>query len=350
MLKANYTPFALIFKTPARTSRGVMTEKRGYLLQVQSSALPGLTGTGECSVLAGLSYDDRPGYEEALQELCRRIDRPGEELLSAFAEWPSLCFGLECALADLLNGGRGVLFNTPFTRGEVPIIINGLVWMGEYEYMLSQIKQKLEDGFAVIKLKVGALDFEKEVSLLRFIREHFDASKITIRLDANGAFGRDATNDRDRIMQAMEKLNRLSEFAIHSIEQPIGAGNYAAMAVLCRETPIPIALDEELIGHHDANDMEQLLTTIRPRYIVMKPSLLGGFTACNRWIALCAKHSIGYWITSALESNIGLSAIAQYTSTLETHNLAQGLGTGSLYVNNFPSPLTLSHHELWYKP
>ncbi|HLO89695.1 MAG TPA: enolase C-terminal domain-like protein [Lentimicrobium sp.] len=320
-----------------------MTDKSGFLLKVEDSNNPGTTGTGECTFLPGLSYDDRPGYEEALQDLCRKINEPLEALLHQFIEWPSLRFGLECALADLQNGGRGVLFDTPFTRGEQPIPINGLVWMGDHDYMLSQIKQKIADGYKVIKLKVGALDFEKELSLLGFIREKHDASEITIRLDANGAFG-------PNINSTLEKLYRLSEYQIHSIEQPIKAGYPDLMSVLCRESPIPIVLDEELIGHHSLDDMENLLSTIRPRYIILKPSLAGGFTICNQWLKLCAKYGIGYWITSALESNIGLNAIAQYTSSIETHGLAQGLGTGGLFVENFETGLFIKNGMLHTYP
>lgn len=360
MLKANYKPFTLQFISPATTSRGVMTEKHGFLLNVFNSDSPQINGVGECSILPGLSYDEKPEYEDILMSLCENINKPLQVLLDEYREWPSLRFGLESALLDYINGGNGILFNTTFTGGQASIPINGLIWMGDHDYMLSQIKRKLADGYNVIKLKVGALDFEKELDLLRYIRRHHPPTSITIRLDANGAFGRDLsnfnhgknafiTNDGNTVNDIMYKLQRLSEFHIHSIEQPVMAGNTELMAEICRESPIPVALDEELIGHHELKDMENLLLRIRPQYIILKPSLVGGFTACNQWISLCNKHSIGYWITSALESNIGLNAIAQYTSSIETHGLPQGLGTGGLFVNNFDSPLKLSRGRLRFE-
>lgn len=338
MLKANCSPFKLRFINPARTSRGVMTEKHGFLLRVHDTAAPGIQGVGECTVLAGLSYDDKPEYEEVLRSLCADINKPLDILLREYREWPSLLFGLESALLDLSNGGNGILFNTPFTRGEESIAINGLVWMGDHDYMLSQIKQKISEGYKVIKLKIGALDFGKELGLIKYIRQHHSPDEITIRLDANGAFD-------DSLF---DKLHHLSKYNIHSIEQPIMPGNHGLMAEICRQSPIPVALDEELIGHHDQEDMDNLLSTIRPQYIILKPSLVGGFTACNQWISLSNKYGTGYWITSALESNIGLNAIAQYTSSIETHGLPQGLGTGGLFVENFEVPLNMTAGRLYY--
>lgn len=342
MLKASFSEFRLQFIKPARTSRGVMQGKKGYLLEMVDNET-GIKGTGECSVLSGLSIDDREDYADRLDQLCRNINRPYKELLEELGDWPSLRFGYECAMLDLKGGGRGVLFDTPFTRGEEQIPINGLVWMAGYEDMLEQVKQKLASGFRVIKLKVGALDFEQELDLLRNIRKYisreYPANEITIRLDANGAFSVDG---------ALEKLHLLAEFGIHSIEQPIRAGQPEAMAEICHKSPIPVALDEELIGKHDLVARRKLLTTIKPAYIILKPSLTGGFASCDEWISICNEQGIGYWITSALESNIGLNAIAQYTSSIEIHGLPQGLGTGGLFSNNFNSPLVVEGGYIRY--
>lgn len=339
MLAANFRPFSLRFLKPATTSRGVLLEKHGYLLEISDSE-SGNTGIGECSVLAGLSIDDRPGYSEVLERVCREINLPFDEHLELLTEWPSIRFGYECAMLSLPGSG-GIIFNTPFTRGEEPIPINGLVWMGDFRTMLSQIEEKLADGYKVIKLKVGAIDFEKEIELLKFIRSRFTEEEVTIRLDANGAFTPG---------EALDKLNRLSAYGIHSIEQPIRAGQPDAMAQLCSRSPVPVALDEELIGHYNPGERMKLLKAIMPQYIILKPSLLGGFTASNQWIETARELGIGYWITSALESNIGLNAIAQYTSSVETLGLPQGLGTGGLFVENFDSPLRLIKGELWYRP
>jgi o-succinylbenzoate synthase len=329
MLTASYREFSLQFIKPARTSRGVMADKKGYLLDIVDNET-NITGTGECSVLAGLSADDRVGYVERLEALCADISKPYDFLLEELKEWPSLRFGYECAMLDLKGGGRGVLFDTPFTRGLEAIPINGLVWMAGYEDMLEQVKQKLSSGFRVIKLKVGALDFEQELELLKYIREYtrkeYPANEITIRLDANGAF---------TPADALHKLERLAEFSIHSIEQPISAGQMEAMAEICRLSPIPVALDEELIGVDALSARKELVSTIKPAFIILKPSLVGGFASCNEWISICDETHTGYWITSALESNIGLNAIAQYTSSINTHGMAQGLGTGGLFLNNF---------------
>jgi len=339
MFTTHLRPFSLRFLKPATTSRGVMLEKHGYLLEI-SDPESGKMGIGECSVLPGLSVDDRPGYLERLKLVCRDINLPFDEHLELLTEWPSIRFGYECAMLSL-RGSGGVIYNTPFTRGEQPIPINGLVWMGDFRTMLTQIEEKLADGYKVIKLKVGAIDFEKEIELLKFIRNRFTGEEVTIRLDANGAF---------KAAEAPDKLNRLSAYGIHSIEQPIKAGQPDAMAGLCRQSPIPVALDEELIGLHDHEEQVKLLEVIMPQYIILKPSLLGGFTASNQWMEAARELGIGYWITSALESNIGLNAIAQFTSSVETYGLPQGLGTGGLFVENFDSPLSLVNGELWYKP
>lgn len=340
MLTASYRQFTLNFKKPVRTSRGVIEQKPGYLLSVSDTDHLSVTGSGECSLLSGLSYDDKEEYTDILNWLCRSINRPYGSLMDELIEWPSIKFALECAMLDLVRGGKGLLFESRFTKGLKPIPINGLIWMGDYDFMLKQVDEKIADGYKVIKLKIGGIDFNKELSLLKHIRDHFDESQITIRLDANGAF---ACNE------ALKKLDKLAKFGIHSIEQPIKPGNPATMKDICINTPIPVALDEELIGHHRFVEREALINMINPQYIILKPSLLGGFESCNEWIKICKSYDTGFWVTSALESNIGLNAIAQYTSTLDIKDMAQGLGTGSLFVNNFETHLYIEKGKLWFK-
>lgn len=338
MLKANFYKHILHFKRPAGTSRGVMHEKPVWYLVVWDDARPEIRGIGECSPLAGLSCDDRPGYEAMIHWTASRIHLPPEIIYSELTPWPSIRFGVEMALRDLSLGGNRILFPSGFTAGEQAIPINGLVWMGNMEFMLREVEERLSKGFRVIKMKVGAIDFKNECDILAGLRERYDGDRIEIRLDANGAFSVD---------EAPGKLEYLSRFSIHSIEQPIRAGQPEAMAELCRKSPIPVALDEELIGIHDYRGKEELLRMIHPRYIILKPSLLGGFTGSLDWIRLAEKLHIGWWITSALESNIGLNAIAQWTATLG-NPLPQGLGTGSLYTNNIPAPLKVEGGALHY--
>lgn len=340
MLKAACHKYILQFKQPAGTSRGVMLDKETWYLFVWDDGRPETVGTGECSVLRGLSCDDRPDYADRMQWLCDNIHMPASELYEALIFWPSIRFGLETALADLSSGGCRIPFPSSFTEGNCTIPINGLVWMGEFAYMRQQIEEKLTQGFRVIKMKVGAIDFEREVDLLQSIRELYSPEEIEIRLDANGAFLPDEVSGKFEI---------LARFGIHSIEQPIAPGKPGVMARICRESPIPVALDEELIGVHYKDDKRRLLEQIRPQYIILKPALLGGFTACSEWITLAGEFGIGWWVTSALESNVGLNAIAQWTATLG-NPMPQGLGTGSLYVNNINSPLKVSGGYLHYDP
>lgn len=343
MLLAQYTKYTLHFKQPAGTSRGVLTQKTGYILKISDSNQPGITGFGECSILPGLSYDDRPGYEDRLKQLCNEINLPFDVLMAGLTEWPSLQFALETALLHLKKGGSGLLFKSSFTAGQTAIPINGLIWMGDFDSMLTQIEAKIAQGFHVIKMKIGALNFNTELELLRTIRHQYSPAQITLRLDANGAFSR---------QQALEKLHILSAFQIHSIEQPIQADrtdHWASMAYICRHSPIPVALDEELIGYHTNPERIALLEAVNPSFIILKPSLLGGFSACAEWICIAESRNISWWVTSALESNIGLSAIAQWTATLPTKGMAQGLGTGSLFTDNFESPLHVEQGELKYK-
>ena len=335
MIQANYQKYVLDFKRASGTSRGVLTQKETWFLILEKE---GKKGIGECGILRGLSIDDRPDYEEKLKWVCQNIQLGKQKLYDALIEFPSIQFGVEMAFLSLESQNPLELFPSDFTASKQSIPINGLVWMGEPSYMKEQIEQKIAEGFNCIKLKIGAIDFDKELELLQFIRNHFDAKTIEIRVDANGGFSPE---------EALSKLNQLHKFDLHSIEQPIKQHQIAEMAELCAKTPFPIALDEELIGIFSLDDKEELLQQIKPHYIILKPSLVGGFQGTQEWITLAEKHNIGWWITSALESNIGLNAIAQFTFTLNSV-LPQGLGTGGLYTNNFDSPLEVKKGQLWY--
>lgn len=334
-MKATYHKYILQFKRPSGTSRGVMTEKETWFIILEKD---GKKGIGECGILRGLSVDDRPDYEEKLQWTCDNIHLGETQLWEALIEFPSIQFGVEMAFQSLRSETHFLLFPSEFTSGEKSIEINGLVWMGSASFMKQQIEEKLADGFRCVKLKIGAIDFDKELQLLGYIRQYFSPEQVEIRVDANGAFNVDL---------ALDKLIQLSEFKLHSIEQPIQKNNTDSMAELCKSSPIPIALDEELIGVFSLEEKEALLQKIKPQYIILKPSFIGGFRGTNEWISLAEKYKIGWWITSALESNIGLNAIAQWT--FFQHNLMpQGLGTGALYTNNFDCPLIVSEGQLWY--
>ena len=334
-LKAHFQKHILHFKNPSGTSRGVLTEKETWFIILEQN---GKKGVGECGLLRGLSIDDRPDYEEKLQWTCDNIGLGKDKLWKQLIEFPSIQFGVEMAFQSLASETPFVLFPSEFTSYEKSIPINGLVWMGNEAFMKQQIEEKIASGFHCIKLKIGALNFEKELGLLRFIRSHFNAVQIEIRLDANGAFD---SND------ALFKLNQLSEFKIHSIEQPIQRKQHDIMSELCKTSPIPIALDEELIGVLGFEEKEKLLQKIQPQFIILKPSFIGGFRGARQWISLAQKYNIGWWITSALESNIGLNAIAQWTY-IQSNEMPQGLGTGALYINNFDCPLEVTNGELWY--
>jgi len=339
MLKAYWKRYTLQFKQPSGTSRGVLRTKDSYFLFLQDSKNPSLIGIGECGLLKGLSIDDRPEYEQKLQEVGERINKKDDWLSNGLIEWPSIYFGLEMALLDLAAKGKKELFSSSFLKEEHPIPINGLIWMGEKSFMFEQIKKKLQEGFDCIKLKIGAIDFQEELDLLKYIRQHFSASEIEIRVDANGAFSPDT---------ALEKLKQLSAYQLHSIEQPIRSRQWEAMAMLCAQSPLPIALDEELIGIFHKPEKEKLLNNIQPQYLIFKPSFIGGYKGTQEWISLCSQTKTGWWITSALESNIGLNAIAQWTATLN-NTMPQGLGTGQLYTNNIPSPLVVKDGGLYYE-
>ena len=330
----------LHFKQPAGTSRGVYTTRKIWLISLSDGQREGV---GECAPLPDLSCDALPDeeYEARLSQFCASLCQSGALDVDALRDYPSMLFGLETALLNLQNGDR--LFDTAFSRGEVGIPINGLVWMGNHEEMLRRMEEKLEAGFRCIKLKIGAIDFDQELDLIRRIRDRFSFHEVELRVDANGAFPYD---------EALYKLELLSQYNIHSIEQPIKAGQWAFMAELCRESPLPIALDEELIGVNDPEIKRHMLNIIKPRYIILKPSLHGGMAGCREWIDLARDMGIGSWITSALESNIGLNAIAQFASSVYGDHITmpQGLGTGQLFTDNISMPLEIRNDQLWLCP
>lgn len=338
-IKIKILPRLLHFKQPAGTSRGVYTIRKVWYILLSNAANPELYGYGECAPLPDLSCDALPDYEDKLrffaQEFTERNNFDWEELRN----YPSMLFGFETALQHYQRQSLQ-LWDTPFARGEEGIPINGLIWMGSYEKMYQQIQEKIRKGFRLIKLKIGAIDFEEELRLLTYIREHFSKEQMELRVDANGAF---STTD------ALSKLERLAQLEIHSIEQPIKAGQWKEMARLTAQTPLPIALDEELIGINTLDEKKALLDMIRPQYIILKPSLHGGIVGCEEWIKEAEARNIGWWITSALESNIGLNAIAQWTATLHP-TLPQGLGTGMLFEDNIEIPLEIREDQLWFNP
>lgn len=330
-------PKVLHFKQPAGTSRGTYTTRKSWYLYLTSDEAPGRVGIGECAPLPKLSCDDLPDYELILADICRQTEQTGMPDTEALRPYPSILFGLETAFRHFRTGSFS-LWDTPFSRGEAGIPINGLIWMGDYKKMLEQIEMKMQTGFRCIKLKIGAINFEEELALLKHIRAHFSAKEIELRVDANGAFSP---------TDALDKLQRLSELDLHSIEQPIRAGQWEEMARLAAQTPLPIALDEELIGCNTVQGKKELLSAIRPQYIILKPSLHGGISGGQEWIEEAEKQHIGWWITSALESNIGLNAIAQWCATFD-NPLPQGLGTGALFTDNVEMPLSIRKDCLWY--
>ncbi|MEK7433392.1 MAG: o-succinylbenzoate synthase [Cyanobacteriota bacterium] len=339
MFKASYQKKILKFNFPAGTSRGILTEKASYFLKLENLENPNIFGLGEASPLEGLSIDDFATFEQKLIDTCNEInkinDMPDDLEL---AKYPAIEFAFETAILDLENGGIRKIVDTDFFNNQKPIEINALVWMDKKEKMAEQIKTKINNGFKCIKLKIGAINFEDEIELIRNIRKDFKAKDITIRLDANGSF---------ETKTALEKLKILSEFNIHSIEQPIKQGNWSDMAKLCKLSPIKIALDEELIGISTFSGKNLLLDIIKPAFLIIKPTLLGGFQESQDFIELAHEKNIDFWITSALESNIGLNAIAQWTSSFDT-KIPQGLGTGQLYENNIVSPLEIKNSSLFY--
>lgn len=338
-MKISIHPYLLHFKQPAGTSRGVYKTRQVWYLHAFDSS-SGYHGYGECAPLPNLSCDDIQNYEEVLRGFCQQVEKTGRMDYNAMLNYPSMLFGLESALQQIHAKGRLQLWDTPFSEGKTGIPINGLIWMGNFDEMYQRIEEKMQLGFRCIKVKIGAIEFEKELELLSHIREHFGPEKIELRVDANGAF---------KPTDALDKLEALNAFHLHSIEQPIRAGQWEEMAKLCKTPPLPIALDEELIGVNRTEDKVRLLDTIRPQYIILKPSLHGGIHGSEEWIRLAKERGIGYWITSALESNIGLNAIAQWCATLDPV-LPQGLGTGQLFTDNIDYPLHIQGDCLWFHP
>lgn len=372
MYKIEISERTLHFKQPAGTSRGVYTTRHSYYLTLTSDEMPGVEGVGECATLPDLSCDAKPEYEMTLRQVCLMVEQMGRIPYDMIRAYPSITFGLETAFASFFDAAKkfleivpaegassssemlkqkGVsvpagmenlvnLFDSPFGRGEEGITINGLVWMGTYEEMLARLEEKLQAGFHCVKLKIGAIDFFKELDLIKRIRDVYTKEQVELRVDANGGFLPE---------NAMSQLEALAKYDIHSIEQPIKQHQWPKMAQLCRETPLPIALDEELIGVNVRSMKQALLDTIRPQYIILKPSLHGGIYGCNEWIELANQRGIGSWITSALESNIGLNAIAHYAAKVygPAVRMPQGLGTGQLFTDNIPMPLEIRGEKLF---
>ena len=372
MYKIDISERTLHFKQPAGTSRGVYTTRHSYYLTLTSDEMPGVEGVGECATLPDLSCDAKPEYEMTLRQVCQMVEQMGRIPYDMIRAYPSITFGLETAFASFFDAAKkfleivsaegassssemlkqkGVsvpagmenltdLYDSPFGRGEEGITINGLVWMGTYEEMLARLEEKLQAGFHCVKLKIGAIDFFKELDLIKRIRDVYTKEQVELRVDANGGFLPE---------NAMSQLEALAKYDIHSIEQPIKQHQWPKMAQLCRETPLPIALDEELIGVNVRSMKEALLDTIRPQYIILKPSLHGGIYGCNEWIELANQRGISSWITSALESNIGLHAIAHYAAKVYGPNvqMPQGLGTGQLFTDNIPMPLKIRGDQLF---
>jgi O-succinylbenzoate synthase len=336
-LQASIAQHTLKFRKPATTSRGALSERKIYLLTIWNSANPQVKGVGECSPLKGLSIDDVPDYETVLQKLVTQINKNRATEDFDFDHFPSIKFGLETALLDLKYGGKKIIYQNFYAIGRQGLPINGLVWMDNIEAMKQEALDKMARGFECIKLKIGAHDFKEECKLLQFIREQKGGEKLIIRVDANGAF---------KPGEALEKLNTLKPFNLHSIEQPIKKGQIDLLAELCAKSPVPIALDEELIGYTTDDEFYALLSRVRPQYIVLKPNLVGGFVQCEKWIKVAESLKIGWWITSALEGNIGLNAIAQYTANFNP-KIHQGLGTGHLYENNLPPYTNIDKGYLW---
>ena len=335
MIKANYKKYILNFKNPSGTSRGILRTKETWFIILEEGVKKGF---GETGLFRGLSIDDVSSYEEKLSWVCENIKLGLTDLLAMLIEFPSIQFGLEQAFLSLQSENKFQLFPSEFCKGKESITINGLVWMGDQQFMKKQIQEKLNSGFSCIKMKIGAIDFDAEVALLKTIRKEFSSNEIELRVDANGAF---------KPKNALEKLKILSELDLHSIEQPIKQGQLQDMALLCEKTPLPIALDEELIGVFSTQEKQEVIKMVKPQFIILKPSLVGGFSGSAEWIDIAKKNNVDWWITSALESNVGLNAIAQFTYTLK-NKLPQGLGTGGLFTNNFESPLEVENGTLHY--
>lgn len=337
MMNISYQHKRLIFKRPAGTSRSILTYNDVWYILIERN---GLVGVGECNPLQGLSLDDRPDFENLLANFVKEFSKSGIIDLDLLTDFPAMKFGFESALLDLETGAKKQLFPSEFTNGKASMIINGLLWMGSQSFMLEQLDEKLMQGYSCIKMKIGAINFEEELDIIKRIRKTYSADEIEIRVDANGAFP---------VEHALDKLQALARFDIHSIEQPITPGRWDELEELISKSPLPIALDEELIPIRKKEERSLMLQKLKPHYIILKPSLLGGFADSDEWIDLAEKTGVKWWLTSALESNIGLNAIAQYAFSKNV-SLPQGLGTGSLYQNNIESPLYISNASLFYDP
>lgn len=339
------TPYQLIFKFKAGTSRGWLENRNSFFIKVYASNNLQKFGLGEASPLKGLSIDYIDNFELKLEKICQTIGQINiskDNYLNVLNEniskdFPSIKFALETAFLDLFNGGQQIIFNSNFAKSQKKININGLIWMGNKAFMQKQVEDKIKAGFKCIKMKIGAINFETEYKILRTIRQRFSVNELILRVDANGAFSSD---------EVMEKLEKLTQLDIHSIEQPIKPHQIKEMKKLCEESPLPIALDEELIGKHTLQEKKDLLNFIKPQFIILKPTLLGGFEATKEWIKTAENLNIDWWITSALESNVGLNAICQFTAEFD-NKLHQGLGTGGLYTNNIASPLELDSEQIF---
>lgn len=340
MIKAYFQKRILQFRKPAGTSRGIMLQKPVWYIYLYDEFEPLIKGIGECSIIPGLSIDNDLMVEDKLAEICKQINSGEYDFNKELIDFPGVAFGLETALLDLNTGGSKILFPSGFTKGEDGIKINGLVWMGNPESMMEQVEDKIDKGYKCIKLKIGAIDFKDELQIIRNIRQQHNANELEIRVDANGAFS---------IKSVRDILNKLAELDVHSIEQPIMPSQFDEMAGLCADSPVPIALDEELIGKFPLENKKKIIDNIKPHYLVLKPGLLGGFRETTDWINIAKEFKVGWWVTSALESNIGLNAISQWTYTLG-NKIYHGLGTGSLYVENIDSPLTIKGEKIFYDP
>ena len=336
-MRATFFKHVLKFKIPGGTSRGVLNQKESWFIAVKKEKQ---FGVGECSIIRGLSPDPLTQIETKLNFVCQNIKLGFNELSKFLQNFPSILFALETAYLSLDCKNPFLFSHSRFVQGKEDIPINGLIWMGKFTDMKNQIKRKIENGFDCIKIKIGSLDFDLECQLLKELRQEFNEKELMIRLDANGAFNYET---------ALEKLKKLSDYNIHSIEQPIHAKQWIKMKDLCGKSPIDIALDEELIGVHSKTEKTKLLSTIKPNYIILKPSLMGGFQESNSWISIAEKLNIGWWSTSALESNVGLNAISQWAFN-KTNTMHQGLGTGELFINNIECPLMVKNGNLHHEP
>lgn len=334
-LKVSYKKNTFSFIHPAGTSRGTYNSRDSWFIYISDGEA---TGIGECPPLPGLSIDYSVDFEEKLKSICDDFNNDNLNLYSGLNDFPSIKFGFETASMDLFFGGKKKIFENDFFNGIEKIKINGLIWMGSIEYMTQQVKEKLSNGFTCLKFKIGAFEDDSELEIISRLREKFNDSELEIRVDANGAY----SPEKAKII-----IDKLAKLKVHSIEQPIKAGKIKEMADLCNSSPIAIALDEELIGKKTIDEKIDLLNAIKPQYLILKPALLGGFCSSDEWISIAEKMGIEWWATSALESAIGLNAIAQWVCNYDIF-LPQGLGTGMIYSNNFKSPLSLSGDYLIY--